>query len=256
VAKRLVPTLLIVGLLSGASALAAAEGPIYVPPRISFTFNAHFTPKVLSKSQLAGARMRVDAKVSTEDGSYPPALQELVLELDKNIAIDAAGLPVCRPLPQEDNDIRGLETLCKDARVGVGRAEFEVAFPEQLPFTLTSEALAFNAGTAAGKTRLLLHLYLRALVSATVIIPVEVHRVSKGRFGLEAVAKVPKIAGGYGSITSLSLNLGRKFTYKGKQQSYLLAKCPDGQLLARGVEVFGDGSRLTGTAVRDCTPIS
>lgn len=255
---RLAFALPIIGLLAGSAAVAAAEGPIYVVPpgRISFTFSAHFTPKVLSKRQLTGARMRVDAKVSTEDGSHPPALQELALELDKNLAIDAAGLPVCRPLPQEDNDIRSLETVCKDARVGAGRAEFEVAFPEQQPFSVSSEVLVFNAGIAGGKAKLVLHAYLEAPVAAAVIIPVEVHRVRRGRFGLEVVAKVAKIAGGYGSVTSLSFSLGRKFTYKDKQHSYLLAKCPDGHLVARGEEAFDGGSRLAGSVLRPCTPKS
>jgi hypothetical protein len=256
VARRLAPALLIIGLLTGAVSAAAAEAPITAFPQIKFTFSAHFTPKKLPKRLWADAGVRVDTKVSMEDGSQPPALKELVLELDRNVGIDARGLPVCRHQLLEDDDIQGAEMDCKDALVGAGQAEFEIAFPEQSPFPAPSEVLAFNAGTAAGKTRLLLHAYLGAPVSAAVVIPVEISKVSKGRFGLEAVAKVPKVAGGNGSITSFSLSLNRKFTYKGKKQSYLLAKCPDGHLLAKGVEVFRDGSRLAGSALRYCTPTS
>lgn len=174
--------------------MAAAEGPIYVVfPQISFTFDAHFTPKALSKRRLTDARMRVDAKLSMEDGSQPPVLKELLLGLDKNIAINAVGLPVCRHQLLEDDDIQGAEMDCKDALVGAGRAEVEIAFPEQSPFPTPSEALAFNAGLAGGKTKLLLHAYLGAPVSAAVVIPVEVSKVSKGRFGLEAVAKGPPV---------------------------------------------------------------
>ena len=68
------------------------------------------------------------------------------------------------------------------------------------------------------------------------------------------MATVPKIAGGYGSPISFSLTVGRTFTYKGKKQSYLLAKCPDGHLNAKGVGVFSDGTRLAGSLVRSCTP--
>jgi hypothetical protein len=257
VAKRLGPAILIVGLLSCLSAVAVAGGAsIGFPPQINFRFNAHFSPVKLSKGQWTSAGVRIDAKVSMEDGSHPPALQELVLELDKNIAIDATGLPVCRPLPQEDSDIRSVETVCKDARVGAGRAEFEVAFPEQLPFSVSSEVLVFNAGIAGGKAKLILYAYLAAPISAAAVIPVEVHRASRGRFGLEAVAKVPKVAGGYGSITSLSLSLRRKFTYKGRLRSYLLAKCPDDQLFAKGTGILSDGSSLAGSLVRRCTSTS
>ena len=253
---RLAFALPIIGLLAGSAAVAAAEGPIYVvpPAQISFTFSADFTPKVLSKRQLTGTSMRVGTKVSTEDGSQPPALRELVLELDKNLAIDAKGLPVCHPRPQEYEDMQSAGMDCPDALVGVGQAEFEIAFPEQTPFTARSEVHAFNAGVANGKTQLLLHAYLGTPVSAAVVIPGEVHRTSKGRFGLQVIAKVPKVAGGYGSLTSFSLRLGRKFTYKGKRQSYLLAKCPDRHLQAKGVGIFSDGTRLSGTAVRTCIP--
>lgn len=251
---RLASALLIIGLLAGSAAVAAAEGPIYVVPpgQISFTFSAHFTPKVLSKRQLTGASMRVGTKVSTEDGSQPPALRELVLELDKNLAIEAKGLPVCHLRPLEHDDTQNAEMDCKDALVGLGQAEFEIAFPEQSPLPAPSEVLAFNAGVANGKTQLLLHVYLAVPVSAAVVIPAEVHRTSKGRFRLQLIAKVPKVAGGYGSLTSFSLRLGRKFTYKSKKQSYLLAKCPDGHLQAKGVGVFNDGTRISGTAVRSC----
>jgi hypothetical protein len=53
---------------------------------------------------------------------------------------------------------------------------------------------------------------------------------------------------------SFSLKVGRKFTYKGKKQSYLLAKCPDGHLQAKGVGIFSGNLRLAGSLVRSCTP--
>ena len=53
---------------------------------------------------------------------------------------------------------------------------------------------------------------------------------------------------------SFKLRVGRKFTYKGKQQSYLLAKCPDGHLQAKGVGIFSGNLRLAGSLVRTCTP--
>jgi hypothetical protein len=255
VAKRLGPVILAIGLLCGASAVAIADAPsIGFPPQISFRLNGHLSPVKLPKGRRTGIGARIDAKVSMEDGSHPPALEELILELDKNIAIDPIGLPTCRRRLLEDDNSQGAQLDCRDALVGTGQVEFEVASPEQAPFPLSSEVFAFNAGGTDGRVKLLLHAYLGAPVSAAVVIPVEVRKVSRGRYGLEAVAKVPKVAGGYGSITSLSLGLRRKFTYKGKQQSYLLAKCPDGQLVVKGIGIFSDGSRLAGSLVRTCTP--
>lgn len=66
---------------------------------------------------------------------------------------------------------------------------------------------------------------------------------------------MPRIAGGYGSITSLTLSLGRQFARRGKQQSYLLARCPNGHLRAKGVGVFSGNIRLAGSLARSCTPM-
>jgi hypothetical protein len=254
-ARRLAPAVLIIGLLSGASAAAVADVPITIPiSPLRFTFNTHFAPVKLPKGRWQGIRGGVEAKVSMEDGSHPPALGELVIELDRNIAIDPIGLPACKPLLVKEDDIRGAEMDCKDALVGTGQVEVNIAFPEQAPISVSSDVLAFNAGRARGKVKLLLHAYLSAPVSAAIVIPVVASRTSRGRFGLQAIVKVPKIAGGYGSITRLSLQLGRKFPYEGKQRSYLLAKCPDGHLIVIGVGVFSDGSRLAGSATRVCIP--
>jgi hypothetical protein len=83
---------------------------------------------------------------------------------------------------------------------------------------------------------------------------VKVSKVKNGRYGTKSVAKIPVIAGGAGSPIFFELNVDRKFTYKGKKQSYLLAKCPDGHLNAKGTGVFSDGTRLAGSVVRSCTP--
>jgi hypothetical protein len=138
--------------------------------------------------------------------------------------------------------------------VGVGDTEFEVAFPEQPPQLAAGKLVAYNAGVSAGKTKLLLYTYLGAPVSSAVVIKVQISKVRKGRYGLEAIAKIPKVAGGYGSLTSISLKLDREFMLRDQPKSYLLAKCPDGQLLTKGTGVFSDGSRLSGTVARTCRP--
>lgn len=254
--KRLVPALAVVALCScvGVVVAMAQEAPIYLSPSISLAFNAHFAPKKLPKSKRAGISLRIDSKVRMGDDSQPPALEEMHLEFDRNFAIDAKGLPVCHSLRLQVYGVPSAEQICKKALVGVGKAEFEIAFPEQAPFPVGSKVLAFNAGVSGGKSKLLLHTYLGAPVSAAVVIPVEVSKESRGVFALEATAKVPKIAGGYGSVTSLALKLGREFTYRGQPKDYLLAKCPRGQLLARLTDTFRNGARLEGLVMRTCVP--
>jgi hypothetical protein len=258
VSKRLTLTFFVVALLAlavGGVALAKKEKPFVVTVgNLRLTANGTFAPKRLPKSQFAPIMLNLSGKIETLDHSHPPAIQEVIVETDKNGAINAKGLPVCTSGKLQAQTTAKARAICKSAIVGEGTTSVEVAFPEQRPFVIKSELLVFNGGVSGGKTKVFVHAYLSSPVSAAVVVPVTVSKIHHGRYGLKTVAKVPKIAGGYGSPLSFSLKVGRKFTYKGKKQSYLLAKCPDGHLQAKGVGIFSGNLRLAGSLVRSCTP--
>jgi hypothetical protein len=218
------------------------------------TLNGGFSPTALPKNTLAPISLNVSGKIATADGTHPPALKEAIVETDKNGEINAKGLPVCTSGKLQAQDTSHAEAICKDSIVGQGTTDIEVEFPESKPFIAHSKLLAFNGGYAGGKTTIYIHAYLSAPVSAAVVTTVKVSKIHKGRFGTKSIATIPKIAGGYGSVRAFSLTFNRKFTYKGKQQSYLLAKCPDGHLNAHATAVFSDNTRMVGDFVRSCTP--
>jgi hypothetical protein len=241
--------------LAGVALAKGVNQPIKViAGNLELTANGSFSPQQLPKNDLAPITLNVNAKIRTLDGKHPPAVKEVVVETDKNGAINAKGLAVCSSGKLQAQTTEKARAACKSAIVGEGKTDVEVEFPEQKPFTAKSALLAFNGGVSGGKTTIFIHAYLTSPVSAAVVTTVKISKVHNGRYGLKSVATVPKIAGGYGSPISFSLKLGRTFTYKGKKQSYLLAKCPDGHLNAKGVGVFSDGTRLAGSLVRACTP--
>ena len=107
---------------------------------------------------------------------------------------------------------------------------------------------------SGGKTTIYIHAYLSNPVSAAVVTTVKVSKIHNGRYGTKSVATIPPIAG-EGAVRNFQLELFRTFTYKGKKQSYLLAKCPDGKLQAKAESIFREGSKpLVGTFKRSCTP--
>ncbi len=257
--KRLTLVLAVgMSLVLALAGIALAKGvnqPIKViAGNLELTANGSFSPQKLPKNELAPITLNINGKIRTLNGEHPPAVKEVVIETDKNGAINAKGLPACSSGKLQAQTTEGARAACKSSLIGEGKTSVEVAFPEQNPFIVKSDLLAFNGGTSGGKTTIYLHAYLTSPVSAAVVTTVKVSKIHNGRYGLKTVAAVPKIAGGYGSPVSFSLTVGRKFTYKGKQQSYLLAKCPDGHLDAKGVGVFSDGTRLAGSLVRACTP--
>lgn len=221
---------------------------------LELTANGSFSPTALPRNELAPITLNINGKIRTLDGTHAPAVKEVVIETDKNGAINAKGLAVCSSGKLQAQTTEKAKAACKDALIGEGKTDVEVEFPEQRPFVAKSKLLAFNGGVKGGKTTVFLHAYLTAPVSAAVVTAVKVSKISNGRYGLKTVATVPKIAGGYGSPISFSLTVKRSFTYKGKKQSYLLAKCPDGHLNAKGVGIFSDGTRLAGSLIRSCTP--
>jgi hypothetical protein len=258
VGRRLTLTLFAAALLAltvVSLALAKNEKPIVVTVgNLRLTANGNFSPTLLPKNELAPITLNLSGKIETLDHTHPPAIQEVIVETDKNGSINAKGLPVCTSGKLQAQTTAKARGICGSAIVGEGTTSVEVAFPEQRPFIIKSELLVFDGGVSGGKTKVFVHAYLSSPVSAAVVVPVTVSKIHHGRYGLKTVAKVPKIAGGYGSPLSFSLKVGRKFTYKGKKQSYLLAKCPDGHLQAKGVGIFSGNLRLAGSLVRSCTP--
>jgi hypothetical protein len=147
-------------------------------------------------------------------------------------------------------DTKHAEAICKNAIIGEGKTNVEVAFPEQAPFVAKSKLLAFNGGVSGGKTTIYIHAYLSSPVSAAVVTTVKISKIHNGRYGTKSVATIPKIAGGYGSAKEFELTFSRGF----KNTPFLFANCPDGHINAKATALFVDGTKLTGSIVRPCTP--
>jgi hypothetical protein len=250
--KRLITTLALGAALAVAVAgIATAEKPTVVQAgNLKLTLNGSFSPKALPKSKPAPITLNVSGKIETTDGKHPPALKEVVVETDKNGSIDVKGLPVCTSGKLQAQDTSHAEAICKKAIIGSGITNVEVEFPEQAPFIAKSKLLAFNGGTSGGKTTIFIHAYLSSPVSAAVVTTVKISKVHNGRYGTKSIASIPKIAGGYGSVREFALTFARGY----KNTPFLFAKCPDGHLNAKATSVFTDGTKLTGSFVRSCTP--
>jgi hypothetical protein len=257
--KRLTMTLALgTALAVVVAGLAAAAGnhkPVIIQEgNLKVTADGGFSPTALSKTKLSPIGLNISGKIETTDGTHPPALREFIVETDKNGTINAKGLPACTIGKLVARETKAAEKACPTSIVGSGKTDVEVAFPEQPAITVHSKLVAFNGGVKGGVTTVLIHAFLKNPVSAAVVTTVKVSKIHNGRFGTKSVASIPVIAGGSGSPTFFELNINRKFTYKGKSQSYLLAKCPDGHINARGTANFSDGRHLSGEIVRPCTP--
>jgi hypothetical protein len=216
--------------------------------------NGGISPSKLPKHGSAPITARIVGEISTHDRTHPPAVQSIDLDVDKTIGVDAVGLPICSAGKLQARGTAAAKNACPDAIVGSGKAEVEVAFPEQKPFSSTGPLVLFNGGVHGSTTTVFLHAYVDVPAPTAIVVKATVTRIHRGPFGLEIAAKVPKIAGGAGSVTKFELKVGRKFSYKGQKKSFLVASCPTGHWLTKGHVVF-DGNIDAGlTHVFPCTP--
>ena len=59
---------------------------------------------------------------------------------------------------------------------------------------------------------------------------------------------------GAGSATAFDLEIGRRYSYRGRKKSFLSASCPTGSWATKGNLEFSDRTRLGFTHVFTCTP--
>jgi hypothetical protein len=216
--------------------------------------NGGIFPSRLPRHSQVPISGRIDAEIGTTDGSHPPAARTLNIDFDKSIQVNARGLPSCEEGRLVARSTADAKKACPDAIVGSGEGEVEVAFPEQAPFAATGPIVLFNGGVHGATTLLFVHAYVNVPVPTAVIATVEITRIHRGHYGIRTVTQIPEIAGGAGSVIGFKLTIGRKFTYKGREESYLTASCPTGLYYTEGNILFADGTTLNGTHILPCTP--
>lgn len=245
-------------LLTATGALGAvARAEVVQSGDVRVNFHADFTPQALPRERPAPISVEVEGKISTSDGSHPPPLQRLRVELNSAGQIDTKGLPRCRSaLLQSTSSAAALER-CRSALVGKG--SFQAQLPlSSGPIEVGGRALVFN-GIVHGGAGMFIHIYISSPVRLTLVIPLAVSR-REGQFGTVLTTNVPKLAGGFASITELRLKIGRRFHVAGERRSYLSAACaaPAGFpgavfTFARGTFSFSGGRTMHSVLTRNCT---
>jgi hypothetical protein len=210
------------------------------------------TPKALPKHEFAPVEIYGSGALSSIDGSHPPALEEVVLDTDRDVVVSVKGLPVCRVDQLRARETKRAEAVCGGAIIGRGSATVEVAFPEQRPFDATGPLILFNGGERGRVVKMLAYAYVSVPAPTAVIATARLTRVNNGPYGLRPVIDVPVIAGGSGSVVKANIRMGRVYVYKGRRRSVFAGRCRDGRIQARGSFRYRDDTLLAGTVLRAC----
>jgi hypothetical protein len=250
----LVALVAMLALTLAAVALGSPNRKVWCAGNLCVADDGGISPEALPKHGKAPVTARLNAEVSTRDGSHPPPFESMDLKIDKTISLDAEGLPVCRAGQITASTTATVKRVCGEAIVGSGNAEVEVAFPEQPPFRSTGPLVLFNGGVKGPVTTLLLHAYVDVPTPTAIVVKATITKIHEDRFGMRIQAEVPRIAGGAGSVTKFDLKVGRRYTYKGEKKSFLSAGCPTDIWAAKGEASFKDGTKLAINHLFPCIP--
>jgi len=244
--------ILALGAILAAAGVATAAKVTVRTGNIILTYEGKVKPKKLPVRKLAPISLDINGTIAAADGGHPPALKTVTVDTDKYGTVNAKGLPSCSSGRLRAQSHANAKKACSKAIVGRGETTVRVAFPESTPFEATGPLLFFNGGVRGGTTTLLIHAYVAVPAVTAIVTTVRIKKRRVGKFGLRSVATVPVIAGGSGSVLSYDFRVDRKFTFKGKRQSYLLASCRTGRFYAQAETRFSDGTKVKGSVVVPC----
>jgi hypothetical protein len=253
--RRFITLALVLAATGGFAAVARAE--VIQSGDVRVNFRADFSPTALPRDRPAPITVEVGGKISTTDGSQPPPLQQLRVELSSAGQIETRGLPTCAAALLQSTSSEAALERCRPAMIGTGTFEAQLQF-SGAPILVDGRALVFN-GVVHGRPGMLIHIYIASPARVTLVIPLAITRPG-GRFGTVLTTNVPTLAGGLGSITELKLRIGRRYNYRGVKRSYLNAACaaPAGFPgavfpFARGTFTFSGGRIIHTVLTRNCT---
>jgi hypothetical protein len=202
------------------SAAVVQEGNL----RISIA--TRLQPYKLPRVGSAPIKAFIAGHVFTADGSTPPQLKRMDIEINRHGQIETEGLPVCALSEIKATSTEAALARCREALVGSGHFWASVVFNEEArPYHTTGRLLAFN-GRRAGRPVLLIHIYTTQPFPSAFVVVFTIRQVRSGPYGTELSASLPQALGDWGFVNRIKMNIGRDYTYEGRRRGYLEASCP------------------------------
>ena len=118
---------------------------------------AQIKPHKLPRTETAPIAVSVAGHLEATDGTIPPQLREMTVEVNRHGVLQRKGLPSCPPQKLRAASSEKALELCGGALIGSGRFWAHIVLPEQGSYPTRGELLIFNSKKA---DRLGPHLHL------------------------------------------------------------------------------------------------
>jgi hypothetical protein len=188
--------------------------------KLWLTADGGFTPRTLSRTTYSPIGFKGYVNTQSVDGSIPPALQQAVVEFDRDGRLSTQGLPTCNPSLLEEATPREARERCPRAIVGSGHVGALIAREAGPPVYASSLLTIFNGPRQEGNPTAIFHARTTVPGVQNFVITVPIERRSRGA-GYRATIEIPPIAAGRGSLTHLDVDIGRRYRFEGKLRSYI-----------------------------------
>lgn len=252
-ARRLV----VVGALlaAAASLLAGSAGAATVRVgTLVLHADGGFEPRLLPKRKFAPIHFQGYGQIKTTDGSMPPALRHVKLEFDHDGRVTTAGLPECPVAKLEGATTTQARRRCRGAIVGSGHVAAVVSLAGLARIYMHVPLTLFNGPRRDGNPTVLGHAQAPFPISETYVIVAPIERIHGSIYGYRSEFDIPPIAGGLGSLSRIDATVGRRYSFHGRRLSLVSARCSDYILQTRGLFSFADGTIISGSVFKPCTP--
>lgn len=231
--------------------MGGATGAMVQVNGLQLVADGGFKPARLPANRFAPIEFQGHVELRSLRGGAPPELTEATLEFDREGRLRTKGLGVC---PAEK--IQGLGTatarrVCKSAEVGTGTIGILLfvnggTVPANAPLTL------FNGPRVGGNMTVNAHVHIASPVNETYVVPVILERIH-GQYSYRAHFDVPELTAG-GVLVHVEAKVGRRYVHKGREYSYVSARCRTHVFHTHGNFVFADGTVIDGEVQRACIP--
>jgi hypothetical protein len=254
---RRLPSLgLVLVLALALTGLAKAESVL--EDNLKIAVAGKLAPHRLPRTGSAPVAVSVSGKISTLDGSQPPQLRLLKIEINRHGHLEYRGLPTCTiGQIQPASNGRALRA-CRSALVGQGKYFGTITLPGSAPYPIVGKLLVFN-GRQGHRPLLLGHIYSAHPFATSFVITFGISAHPHGDYATTLTANLTKALGVQRNLTGIEMTLSRRYTYLGRRRSYISAGCPAPKgfssvnfPLARTTFSFKGGETLAATLNRTC----
>lgn len=195
------------------------------------SLDGSLSPRILPRHERAPVAVELAGRLRTTDGSLPPQVSRFELRLPRQARIDQRGLPICRASRLEYTTSTEAMAACGPAVIGRGVLGADVKLPDQAPFAVKADVIAFNA-KVQGRSGVVLHAFADD-PPTSIVVPFTITK-GRGRLGTRLTARLDRSLGPWPRITSFDVRLFRRFVRQGRSASYLSASCPIPRRLTAG----------------------